>query len=217
MKRLLAALAVTPLALMALAGPATAARPDVTHLNDESWFAEAGWSSESGDLVTYTYASARTGTGGTELNLSQGTFDPEDPSSGTVETTATASSGFTFTISNKLSSATLVAEDLPVKTCTLDEFGEPIGDCTFSTVDVMLTWTGQGVLTRGSYSDRIKGDGFSMNVHMTWQDRDATVTGDVSGFDLDTAHLDWAYMHHEKQVKTGRCVGEACEGLEPPK
>lgn len=213
MRRHLAALAVTPLALMAFAGPAAAqsqAGSPVTHLNERSRSAEALWSSESGGLVTDSWVTVYQTSAGTELHLQRATYDPSGPS-GAVVTSADAASGFTFTFSRQLTTATVTATDLPVLTCTLDEIGEPIGECTASTVDVTLTWTGAGKITRGTYMEHQKGDGYSVNVHVTWTSRAASVAGSVSGFGLSAANFRYASLSQNKQVKTGRCFGDACE------
>ncbi len=213
MRRHLAALAVTPLAMMAFAGPAAAqshAGSPVTHLNERSRSAEAQWTSESGGLVTESGVMVYRTSAGTELHLWRATYGPDGPS-GVVVTSADADSGFTFTISRQLTTATVTATDLPVLTCTLDEYGEPIGECTTSTVDVTLTWTGEGKITRGSYTEHQKGDGYSLNVHATWTSRAASVAGSVTGFDLSAANLSYASLSQNKQVKTGRCFGDACQ------
>lgn len=212
MKRIVAVLAATPLVLMAFAGPANAAKPEVTHLNDSGVFADAYWHSEDGNTFTDSNVSVFKTKSGTELHLSHSTAQWDG--GGSIATFADAVSGFTFTMSKRLGTARLVAEDLPVSTCTYDENGEVVGECEDSTVDVALTWTGEGALTRGSVSEHVKFDGGSMNVHITFMNRAATVTGSVTGFDLSADELQGASLGAEKQVKTGRCTGAACEA--PP-
>jgi len=102
---------------------------------------------------------------------------------GNVEITAEATSGFSLTIMH-LKSAHVSASDLPATKCSYDANHNLIG-CTETTIDVDVTWTGQGPIMFPPEGRR----SHSVNAF-----RDAIATGTVAGVtltadDLLEAHL----------------------------
>jgi hypothetical protein len=204
--------AVTPLALMALGGPAVAAKPEVTHTTYTSAYADAYWSSGEGESYVEGGVHAALTSDGPELWVWQITPSTEG---GFVETTLTGEGDHTFTIDKgRLGSASLVGEDLATETCTYDEEGTKLGECEPGSIDIDLTWTGEGKISRGGLTERFKGDGFSINVHVTSTDRAASVEGAITGA-IDVEEFGEAMLGTYKQVETKRCVADACEEPEP--
>lgn len=208
MKRTLAALVVAPLALVTLAGTATAARPEVTRYVENATYADAG--SEL-DLAKGFVNVVKTRTG-YELYLGFGTADGMG---GSVETSVMgATEGFTFTPSKvPLRSAELRAVNLPAETC-IWEYDEQIS-CDPSTVDIELAWTGTGKITREHSTWHLKGDGTSVNAHGSSTYREAEVSGYVSAEGWTVDEFDWASLGTYRSLEIDRCWGDACLEPEP--
>lgn len=210
MRRTLAVLAATPLALVALGGPASAAGPDVTHTTYSAANADAYWSSgEGASYIEGTLTAALTRTGPV-LDVWQ--LTPYG-SEGFVTTTVTqAKTGFTFTIDfARLQSATLVAENLAGEVCTYEDESDADGDCVPTSLDISVRWTGEGPITSGSSNERFKADGFSINVHSQSKGRDATAAGSITGGTIDVDGFDFASLSSVKYTETKRCTADACE------
>lgn len=202
MRKILAALAVTPLALMALAGPATAAKPTVIRSTERVAYAVAA---SEGDLSKFVVIPSLTRTGPV-LSLWQGTADG---AGGSVETRLETNRGFTFTIDKaRLGTARLVATDLPASTCTWVEDQE-IG-CVDTTVDIDLTWTGVGRITRAGSTSHEVGDGFRLVSHGRGTSRGATVTGSITIGTTTLPAPDHAELGTYQNVEMLHCTGTAC-------
>lgn len=203
MKRAMAVAAVTAVSLLGFTGTAGAASSPVTHVRSNTAFADASWYKESGDQFWASGISARRSLwgSGSELHLSQ-TVGTNGGS--TTSISADVTTGFTFTIDSKrLNGASLSAADLPATLCTYDENGELVGQCTDTTVDVHVTWSGQGAMTKGSYTEHVRSGGSMMKLHVLFTNRDALATGSLNGA-LSAADLEFASLGTEKQVKMGR-------------
>lgn len=202
MNKTLAALAVTPLALMALAGPATAAKPTVTRTTESVAYAVA---SSEAELSKFVVIPSLTRTG-PQLSLWQATADG---AGGSVETTVETNRGFTFTIDKgRLGSATLVATNLPASTCTWQD-DQKLG-CVDTTVDINLRWTGFGRITRGGTTSHQMGDGFKLVSHGKGTSRGATVAGSVSIGTTTLDAFDYAELGTYKNFEMVHCTGTAC-------
>lgn len=207
MRKMLAALAVTPLALMALAGPATAARPTVIRTTERTAYAVA---SSEGELSKFVVIPSLTRTGPL-LSLWQGSADG---AGGSVETRVDTNRGFTFTIDKaRLGTATLVATGLPATTCTWVEDQQT--GCVDTTVDIDLTWTGVGAISRGGSTSHEMGDGYRLVSHGRGTSRQATVTGSITigTTTLDTP--DHAELGTYQNFEMLHCTGAACPQPEP--
>jgi hypothetical protein len=206
MKRTMAVIAATALTLVAFtgtAGNAGAAGSPVTHARSNMAFADAGWFTESGDEFTASGVSAGKSLWGTgsEIHVwrTSGTMGGT-----TTSVSADATSGFRFTIDAKrLSGASVSATDLPAVKCTYDENGEQVGECTDTTVDLNVTWSGRGTVTKGSYNEHVRSGGSMTRVHVLWTSRDALASGSLDGA-LSAADLEYAGLRTEQQVKMGR-------------
>jgi len=193
---------VAPLAILALAAPATAAEPDVTRTSESAASAVTGSELEAGRW----FAEADLTKSGPRLNLWYGTFDED----GGVETKVEATSGFSFRIARaRLTSARLVAEDLPGLTCTYQ--GEEETGCVATPVDLSITWTGQGSIARGGSSFREKGDGYMIVGHGTGTTRDAAVTGTFTLGDVVVDASGNGALGTYKNFESMRCQPGACE------
>lgn len=203
MKRAMAVAAVAAVSLLGITGTAGAVGSPVTHVRSNMAFADASWYRESGDhfWASSVTAGRSLSRSGSELHLwkAEGTMGGS-----TTSINADVTSGFTFTIDARhLSSASLSATNLPATRCTYDENGELVGQCTDTAVDVSITWSGQGAISKGSYSEHVRTGGSSMKVHVLWTSRDARATGSLNG-DLRPADFESADLRTEKQVKMGR-------------
>lgn len=203
MKRAMAVVAVAALSLVGATSTAGAAGSPVTHSRSNMASAQADWYRESGDQFWASGVWAGRSLTGSDLELhlwqTVGTM-------GGVSTSvsADATAGFSFAIDAKrLSGASLTATDLPATLCTFDENGEQVGACSDTTVDVDVSWTGEGGITSGSYTEHVRSGTSMMRVHVQWTDREARATGSLNG-PLSEADLQYASLHTEKQVKMGR-------------
>jgi hypothetical protein len=102
-----------------------------------------------------------------------------------TDTFADVTSGFSFDIDKaQLTTATLSASGIPATTCALDANGNDI-NCTPTTIDVTVTWTGTGIIDRSSFNQLLKlQHGVSvvvLNQHVNGTSRSATTTGTFDG------------------------------------
>jgi hypothetical protein len=199
----MAVAAVAAVSLLGITGTAGAAGSPVTHVRSNMAFADASGYRESGDhsWASSVTASRSLSRSGSELHLwkAEGTMGGS-----TTSINADVTRGFTFTIDARhLSSASLSATGLPATRCTYDENGELVGQCTDTTVDVNITWSGQGAISKGSYTEHVTIGGSVTKVHGSWTSRDARATGSLNGA-LRPADFESADLRTEKQVKMGR-------------
>jgi hypothetical protein len=211
MRRALTGLAVTALTVLALAGPASAASGQVTQFRFHGTFADALWITSSATSYTYTSVNVSKFLHGSELIATQftGNLDANGNFTGATLTSADVTSGFTFTISQPLASASTSGSALPTTTCTYDANFNLIG-CSPSTIDVTAAWTGQGPISRGVFTDHFKSDGFSETDHFNGTDRAATATGTIGGLTLSAGDLDFADLGTAKSGTTIVCIGGSC-------
>lgn len=203
MKRATAVAAVAAVSLLGITGTAGAAGSPVTHVRSNMAFADASWYRESGDhfWASSVTAGRSLSRSGSELHVwkAEGTMGGS-----TTSINADVTRGFTFTIDARhLSSASLSATGLPATRCTYDENGELVGQCTDTTLDVNITWSGQGAISKGSYTEHVTIGGSVTKVHGSWTSRDARATGSLNGA-LRPADFESADLRTEKQVKMGR-------------
>ncbi|WP_185749098.1 hypothetical protein [Humibacillus xanthopallidus] len=191
------------MSLLGFTGTAGAASSPVTHVRSNTASAQANWFKESGDQYWASGVSAVKSLwgSGSELHL----WHTVGTNGGTTTSiNADVTTGFALTIDAKrLGSASLSATDLPATLCTYDENGELVGDCTDTTVDVNVTWSGQGAMMKGSYNEHVTIGGSMTRLHVLWTNREALATGSLDGA-LSAADLEFASLGTEKQVKMGR-------------
>lgn len=208
MRRTIVGLAAT--ALLALAGPASAATGQVTKFRFSGPFADALWSTGSATSSTATSINVSKTTQGSQLFVDQFTvnFDANGFLTGATDTSAAVTSGFSFALPQSLANASLSALGLPTTTCTYDANLNLVG-CTSTTIDVSLSWTGQGPITRGVQNDHVKSDGFSETDHFNGTFRNAAASGTVAGLTL-TASDGQADVGTTKSGTITRCIGNSC-------
>jgi hypothetical protein len=213
MRRALFALAlgaVTGLAL-ALAGPASAASGQVTHVRFHGGFAEAFWETSTATRLTETIVTASASKQGSQLFVDQFTvhFDAHGNFAGATDTFSEVTRGFSFTLRHRLAGASLSGSGLPATTCTFDPNFDPTR-CTATTIGVTVTWTGQGPITRSVSNDRFKSDGFRATEHFNGTFRAATATGRVAGRTLRASDSEDADLGTAKSGSTTVCIGNSC-------
>jgi hypothetical protein len=211
MRRAFVGLAVTTVAVLALAGPANAAPGQVTHSQFNGPFADAVWSSSSATSSTNTFVNVfKSRQGSATLFVDQliGNLDANGNFTGGTDTFAFVTSGFSFTIDAKqLTTASVSGSGLPATTCTLDASGNEVG-CTDTTIDVNVTWIGQGPISRGTSTSHSKADGFSLTIHTNGTDRNATATGTVGGLAMGDSQF--ADLGNSNSGQTTLCIGNSC-------
>jgi hypothetical protein len=209
MKRLLASLVVTPLALVALGGPAVAGKPDskTTHVSEGATYAHASWEYTSGDTWVEGGVSAVHTRQGPVLVLSQVAFSED----GTFTETSVVDEQAEFTLTMdraRLTQATLHADDVPVQVCVYED-PEEGPDCTDSTVDISLAWTGEGPLLRSGFSAHFSDGTMRVNTHGLERERQAEVEGAITGA-VTVDEFSAALMVKSKFVEITRCL-TVCE------
>jgi hypothetical protein len=186
-----------------IAPPASAAQ--VTHVRLRGGFAEASWSentatSQSGAFVE---VSSRYG----ELFFDQyvNTYDENGNFVSETFTSADVFSGFTFTIDKRgLTTASLSATDVPATTCI------DFDTCTETTVDLHVTWTGQGSIARYGSTDRFVSDGYVVTEHFVGTSRDATAAGTIGDVTWTASQLNYADIGQAASGETDVCIGSGC-------
>lgn len=201
MRRAFIGIAVAALTVLSFAGPASAARGQVTHFRFHGTFADAFWSSSSttssGTRFTDTSVNVAKSKQGSELFVDQftGNLDAKGNFTGGTDTLVVVpgalqpgvTSGFSFAIDMpKLARASVSGSGLPARTCTFGADGNEIG-CRNTTIDVHASWTGEGPITREVGNFHMKTGPFSMNQHFNGTSRAATATGTVAGVALTAA------------------------------
>jgi hypothetical protein len=211
MRRTLLGVVLTAATLLALAGQASAATAHVTRSKFSGSFAEALWVSRTATTVTGTQITAVNSRQGPSVTIDQFTInlDSNGNFTGGTETSAGATSGFSFVLRQPLTSASLSGSGLPATTCTYGADSDLIG-CTAATIDVSAAWTGQGPISRSVVNDHLKSDGFRFIEHHNGTLRDATATGSVSGITLSAADLVRADLGTAKSGFTTVCIGTSC-------
>ena len=210
LRRALIGLAVT-FTVLALTGQAIAASGQVTQFRFHGTFADAFWFTSSATSLTGTSVNVSKSMQGSELFVDQFTanLDAHGNFTGATDTFADVTSGFSFAIDHTLTSASTSGSGLPATTCTLDANFNLIG-CSATTIDVTVTWTGQGPISRAVIDDHFKSDGFSETDHFNGTDRAATATGTVAGLTLSTSELQFANLGTANSGTITICIGTSC-------
>jgi len=212
MRRALIGLAVTALALLAFAGPASAAPGQVTQFRFHGTFADAFWFTSSATSFTATTVSASQSMQGSELFVDQftGNVDANGNFTGGTDTSADVTTGFSFAIEKaQLTKGSTSGSGLPATTCTFDALGNVIS-CSATTIDVTVAWTGQGPIARAVANDHFKTAGFSESDHFNGTDRAATASGTVAGSTLSASELQFGDLGFANSGTITRCIGTSC-------
>jgi hypothetical protein len=213
MRRALIGLGVAALTVLALAGPASAAKGQVTQFRARGSLAEAAWSVGPENAGTSFFVQVSQSSQGSELFFDR--FSANIDASGTVtsytDIFADVTSGFTFTIDTaKLDSASVSGPGLPATDCTLNTDFVEIG-CSPTTVDVSADWTGQGAIGRQVANSHFKRGAFAFRSHINGTNRNATATGTFTGtFGTDTltaSNVQFADLSNAREATTTICIG----------
>jgi hypothetical protein len=212
MKRALIALAVTALTALSVAGPASAASSEtaqVTHISFSGNFASAYWVTSSADRSISTYIDVSQSTQGYQLYAIQNTdyFDANGNYTGETSTSVLgATSGFSFAFAPSLMSASLNASAFPATIYTFDASrNETVTSAT--TIDMNVSWTGQGPITRSVFNQHVTAGGFTETTHTNGAKRDATATATIAGFTPSAASLQFASLENDKEGSVTVIIG----------
>jgi hypothetical protein len=211
MRRAFTGLAVAAFTVLAVAGPASAAPAQVTHVKLSGTVADVLWFTSSATSSTFTSVDVSKSAQGSRLVVDEVTdnYDASGNFTGGAQTLADVASGFSFTLRQPLASASLSGSSLPATTCTFDANFNTIG-CSATTIGASVTWTGQGTITRGWFNEHFKNDGFSEIDHFYGTNRHASATGIVGGLTLSASELQFADLGNFKSGTVTVCVGNGC-------
>ena len=212
MRRALIGLAVTACTVLAFAGPASAASGHVMRFSFHGTFADAFWFTSSATTFTATSVNVSQSMQGSELFVDNftGNVDANGNFTGGTDTSADVTSGFSFAIDKaQLTSGSTTGSGLPATTCTVDANFNFI-NCSATTIDVTVAWTGQGPIGRSVANDHFKSTGFSVNDHFNGTDRAATAAGTVAGSTVGTSQLQFADLGFTNSGTTTVCIGNTC-------
>jgi hypothetical protein len=115
--------------------------------------------------------------------------------------------GFSFAMDQPLRSARLTGSGLPAESCTLGP-GLRFIDCTETTVDVNVTWAGQGQINRGAFSTTDRFDQLLLSSSISGALRQATATGTIAGSALPTTQQ--AFLFRSADTELSVCTGQNC-------
>jgi hypothetical protein len=166
------------------------------------WYSSSGNTTQSGFIdVSDRYD---------ELYFSQCT-DEYDSTGDFVSATCTSgfTTDFTFTIDQRgLTSATVTATDVRARTCTYDaDFNTT---CERAKIDIDVTWTGRGSLSRGGYNERSIGDGYVFVSHFNGTWRRAIATGTIGEVTYTRDDLSYAQIGFARSGYVDVCLGADC-------
>lgn len=188
MRRALIALAAAALTVLGVALPASAAT-DVTHYHFNGMSAGGDWYAyeTTGDTMTYTYTNLTVyrASAGLQLYVNHYvmTYSPDGDTYSTM--TGSATSGFTFTIDPRLQSAH-VSGTIPVTISDQMPYLATQGAIE-TTIDLNMTFTGQGPIDRSVYVSRESFGGLTTVTQQNGTRRDATATGNVGDYMINAS------------------------------
>ena len=212
MRRALIGLAVTACTVLAFAGPASAASGQVMRFSFHGTFADAFWFTSSATSFTATSVNVSKSMQGSELFVDHftGNLNASGNFTGGTDTSADVTSGFSFVIDKaQLTSASVSGSGLPATTCTVDAMGN-FTNCSSTTIDVTVVWTGQGPIGRAVVNQHFKSAGFSLTDHFNGTDRAATAAGTVAGSSVSASELQFADLGFTNSGTITRCIGLSC-------
>jgi hypothetical protein len=168
----------------------------------------AVWRQGGPSFFTETFVNVTKMPNGQQLSVGQITenYDSEGAFAGAVGTSTRVTTGFSYTIdASQLSNASASGSDLPATTCTYDTNYDLIG-CVDSTIDVNVSWTGQGELIRGNSHHHDRTGGIVVTAHLQGVFRDATASGVVGDITLTSGDLFFADISRVVSGETVICI-----------
>jgi hypothetical protein len=207
MKRMKIALFVASVVVaLAFVGTAAGAAPQVNWLGNNLGpvaFAEASWETrtatsitDAGVLAAATHRGepGTTGPGGGAgthifVDLRTMYLDGSGQPVGGVDVSGNANGGVPFTIDALNLTTASVNTAVPATTCTLDASGNPTSCVNGGSLNVAVSWTGQGDISRGSfYEDHFLDPGsFVFIDRSSGTFRQASATATIGGQNFDTS------------------------------
>jgi hypothetical protein len=183
MKRSFLGLMIAILAFVPFTSAHGAVTGHVTHFRFHGAFAEALWFTNNTQVVAIVSQSQD----GQELQVDRFTFtfDSQGNITGATDTSADVTSGFSFTINRKLTSASVSGSGIPAQRCSYDANGFLIG-CTSTSIAVSVSWTGQGPLARDTSNQHLQIGKAKTSSHFNGTDRNAAASGTVAGLAVTT-------------------------------
>jgi hypothetical protein len=212
MRRALTGLAAAAVTALAVAGPASPASAQTVRNfgTSRAATAMAVWGTSSATSFAETTVVVSKSRQGSELFIDQFTGKSDANGNFTyTDTLADVTSGFSFAIDQKLTTASLSGSGLPGSTCTFDANGNQIG-CSATTIDAAADWTGQGPISRSQFTFHGSKPGFNELIRDRGTMRDATATGTVDGLTLPTSDLASASIGTDDSVDLAICIGKTC-------
>jgi hypothetical protein len=129
---------------------------------------------------------------------------------GGTDTFTDVTNGFSFDIDQgQLTSASVSGLGIPAETCTVDANGNE-SNCSATTIDVSVNWTGQGPILRAVCDDHVRVPGFSQTNHLNEVSRAVTATGTFSGSTLNAGDIRIGELASANQEVTTVCIGNSC-------
>jgi len=212
MKRVLIGLATTAFAVLAFAGPASAASGQILQFKFHGTFADAFWFSSTDTSFTATSVGVQQSSHGSELFVDRfiANTDANGNLTSGTDTFADVTSGFSFNVDKaKLTTGSTSGSGIPATTCAVDANGNEF-NCNATTIDLTVNWVGQGPIARQVSNNHFKVTGFSENDHFNGTDRAATATGTFSGSTLSATDLQFADLGFANSGSILRCIGNGC-------
>ncbi|MBO0824927.1 MAG: hypothetical protein J2P27_13880 [Actinobacteria bacterium] len=197
---------MTTFALFASAGAASAAPGQVFKLKVVGGFADAGWFSTNIDNTVQVSTFVQVDQ--TQLFIDQFTtnFDADGNFTGGTDTFTDVTEGYSFSSDGiKMTTGSLSGSGIPATTCDVDaNFNDT--NCTDTTMDLTVDFTGQGKVVREIANDNINLGLLHERDHLNETDRQGTTaTGTLSGSTLGDSQV--ADLGFAKQGTTVVCFG----------
>jgi hypothetical protein len=207
LKRALIGLAVTAFTVLAFAGPASAAPGQVLSIRFHGTFADAFWFSSTSTSFTATTLTVTP----SQLAVDQFTAntDASGNFTGGTDTFADVTTGFSFRIDKAQLTTASASGAIPGTTCAVDVNGNET-NCTATTINLTVAWSGQGPIAREVANQHFKAAGFSESDHFNGTDRAASASGTFSGNALNASDLQFADLGFANSGIIQRCIGLSC-------
>ncbi|HVB44652.1 MAG TPA: hypothetical protein VNF47_18395 [Streptosporangiaceae bacterium] len=210
MKKALTGLTLALLTMLATAGTASAATQQVSQYHFNGTFAETLLFASTASSETSTYVRFNETSRGDDLVAEQFTqnYDAQHNFTGATDKLAEVTSGFAVSIDTPgLATASVTAFDLPATTCIYDANFNQVS-CGSGTMNLDVTWTGEGPITHSTSASHVKAGGFSVTDHLNGTSRDGTATGNLDGQPVGASQ--YAILGKAVSGSTTICIGSNC-------
>jgi hypothetical protein len=171
-------------------------------------FADAFWFSPTSS-TSFTATTINVTPSQLAVDQFTGNTDASGNFIGGTDTFADVTSGFSFSIDKARLTTASTSGSIPGTTCAVDVNGNET-NCTATTINLTVAWTGQGPIARQVANQHFKAAGFSESDHFNGTDRTATATGTFSGSTLNASDLQFADLGFANSGTILRCIGLSC-------